>query len=402
MNFYKNIIVIGVLSLSILSCKDNDENVINPKPIPPVEEVKPLENAVLLLTSKEGWNDGARSFYRGHIMALQQDGSLVQDVFEKANSELKEKLLGFNAKALTVKNGKVYVLSTKGHNDQAPQIYVLSNENLKIEKVINIDPLVEEGIPTTLEWFHVVSESKAYLFFYGSVFSLDLATGKLGKKLDNIDSYSRITYPLFDFEGKVYAISYDDMERSVFAINPSTDAVSYEALGGDDKAPMIVKRDGNNLISLNKDLYGGSWNLSKISLKTKKAIQTVDIPQKVGMTAALQAEESLIFFNGAYDETNKENEEKTIFRFNYETGKLDKFAELKTNSPKSTIYNMRLFINPITAKMVVGVLDDVMLKFIRVYDLKATEFPVNYEKEYLYDNKCMGITEIMMNVTELE
>lgn len=404
MNIKKFFVSFVTLALLFCSCNDDNNNVVpNPEPEPPIKP-KPLENATLLLTSKKGWNNGAQAVYRGHIMALRQDGVFVQDVFEKANPEIKEKTLGFNANSLTVKDNKVYVLSTKGHNDQAPQIYILNNETLKVEKIINLDPLVEEGVATNIERLHVVSSKKAYLFFYGSIYALDLEAGKLGKKLNGIDTYSRITYPFFEFSGKIHAVSYDDMERSIITIDPATDALAYTALGGDDKSPVHVMKDASdNLISLNKSMYGSDWNLSVISLATKKATKTIDISKGIGKGVALLKGEPVVFFNGAYDMANKTNDEKTIFRFNYETKKLEKFAKLKTKSPKSTIYNIRLFVHPQTKNLIAGVQDHATLKFIRTYDTKASKLPAEHKKEFLYDTKSMGVTEIVLNtMTEVK
>lgn len=384
----------AIIFLAFMSCVKYQEPQKSEKPKEKLSP--PLKDAIFLLSSKEGWNDGSTSAYRGHIMVLRQDGTFLQDMFAKANPDTKMKSLGFNSNSMTVLENKLYVLSTQGHNDNAPQIHIMDNKTLKLEKEINISPFIVEGIPLIVQRLYVLSNKKGYIFFNGSINSIDFQTGKLGESLSGLDASYEITHPFYEFNGKLYSMCYDYVNRAIMVIDPKTDNISYVDLDGGDEQPIYVMNDGlGNLISLNSSY--GNWSMTKVSLSSMKSENAINIPTKVGRTAALLAEKSIVFFNGAYDETNKTNEEKTIFRFNYQTKKLDKFAELKTDKPKSTIYNMRLFVNPINKRLIASVLDDVTLKFIRIFDYNTSELPSKYEKEYIYDPKCSGVTEIVIN-----
>lgn len=380
------------LCIALYSCTETPNT-----PSTPSVKPNPLKNATLLLTSKEGWNDGSRAFYRGHLMVLKQDGTFSQDMFAKANPTLKEKLLGFNTNSMMVVNNHIYTLSTQKHNDQAPLIHILDNKTLTLKKQIAIDPIVDEGIPVTVERLHVVSDQKAYLFFSGSIVKLDLSTGKLGKKLDNIDENIRIKYPFFELGGKIYALAFDEFERQLISIDTTTDEVAYTSTQEtDDKEPIFIFRKNDNLISINKGFFG-EWNLSIIDLTTQKATQTIDLPNKIGRAVTLHPNQPVIFFNGKYDPQNKKSEEKTLFRFNYETNTNDTFATLTTDRPKSPIYDVSLFVHPTTHELIAGVQDDVILKFVRTFDTATQQLPTTHKKEYLYDSKSTGVSEIVFN-----
>lgn len=353
-----------------------------------------MKDATLLLTAREGWNDGSRAFYRGHLMVLKKNETFIENLFEKANPE---QTLGFNTNSLMVVNNNIYTLSTQKHGDQAPLIHILDNKTLKIKKIISLPAIVEEGIPIHLERMHVVSEQKAYLFFYGSIFELNLQTGKLGKKLENVDEYTRIKYPFFEIGGKIYALAFDDVERKIISIDTTTNQVNYTPTGEeDDKEPVHIFREKDDLISINRGFYG-KWNLSKIPLTTLKATKTIDIPIKMGTTATLLNGQPILFFNGKYDDENKTDDEKTIFKYNFETNKIETFAKLKTNRPKSTIYQMTLFVHPTSKELIAAVQDDVVSKFVRVYDTKVLKLPTNEKKEFLYNSKSTGVSEIVSN-----
>ncbi|MDO5664345.1 MAG: hypothetical protein Q4G63_03685 [Bacteroidia bacterium] len=376
----------ALAALVITSCNDKGKE----PEIPPTAPVNPMEKAIYMLTSQSGVNTGGSTFDIGKLLILTQDG-LSENMFEKANPD---KSLGHAARYLTMRENKLFVFSLTDHINNVPRITVINNNTLKIEKDIVLDALVIQGIPDTPLGMHVVSSKKVYLFYAEKAFVVDLELGKKTKEITGFKdgfAYSP-NAPLFEINDKLCGLIYNSyiMETNFVTIDTKTDAIQYIPITQDIPAQLILKDKDNNLLIFSKGILDEIWKFFTIST-SGKVIKEKELTKSFSGVAAVSSNEPIIFYQGT------EDNHKKIYKWNYETDKTELFADLKTNKPKFDQYRMRLAVHPVTKELLVSVSDDIVTKFIRVYDSKSATLPATHKKEYGYNGKFRVVQEFVFN-----
>ena len=396
----KTILTIFALAAFVITgCNDTGKE---PEPTPPPVEENPMEGAVYMLTSfvdetKKDINKGDRSFDQGKILTWMKDGTFSDDVFEKANPG---KELGFSATSFSIRGNKAYIFSLTHPQTYEPRITVMDKNTLKIEKDIIFEVYKKEGSPYAPSGMTLISDKKAYVYYSDKISVIDLETGKELRTVTGL----RDRYPLWVMrDNKSYGLYYDEnaAQTSFVTVNTETDVINYTSLNKDIVFEVMMTDKEGNLIVLTKDfLSPDEFNFLKISpsgsiLQERELGE--DFKKTYGWRSAIHSpDEPVIFFQGT-GETKK-----IIYKWNYETDKIEVFADLKTNQPNYDFYQMSLAIHPQTKELIVGVVDAIYTKWVRVYDSKATTLPVNHKREFAYNGKFRGIHGFAFNTNHKE
>ncbi len=384
-------ILFTLILLSLFGCKSET-------PIPPIEEPKvSWANATIFLDTGTGYqNDGTASF-TGSLNAIKSDGSYHKDIYK---TDIDGSKIGYLCSSITNQNNKIYLLATQNVEDRnKSSIVILNSEDMTFDKRIDFQ-ISKDGVSLIPNSLVVVSAQKAYLIFSSQIVPVNLEKGELGEKIDIQGDYypshpSRA--PFYLIGNKVCGImsNYSD-EVNLISVDTNSDVATVTNLGYelDFVDVNVLKGSNNELIVLTNSFFDEENSfLYRISITDAKQVgETMQLKYPKSYSAVISNTEPIVYYSGK----TATNNEKTIFKYNYQTDETETFTKVETENGDFALYRINLMMNPITEELNISVFDSYDDRFIRIYDTKNVTLPATKKAEHKTVD-ANNISEMIIN-----